>query len=274
MPTNNLVVVSDIHASCKLALCPPEGVSLTDGGIYMPSDFQRKLWTMWRDFWENWVPMICRGEPFDVVINGELVDGVHHRSTTQFTQNKQNQKEVAVAILEPIAQMATNFYVVSGTAVHSGESGCDDEGVAKELGAVPDETGRFARYVLWKQVGGALINIMHHIGVTGSQHYESTAPMKELVEAFAEAGRWNNEPPDFVIRSHRHRYCEIRVPTHKGFAAVAVTPGWQGKTPYAYRMPGARQAPPQFGGIIIRQGDEEAYLRQKVWTIKRPAVEE
>lgn len=30
--TNNIVCFSDTHSGCRLALCPPEGVDLDDGG--------------------------------------------------------------------------------------------------------------------------------------------------------------------------------------------------------------------------------------------------
>ena len=32
--TNNLVVISDTHSGCRLALVPPQGVKLDDGGDY------------------------------------------------------------------------------------------------------------------------------------------------------------------------------------------------------------------------------------------------
>lgn len=271
---NNLVIVSDLHCGCKLGLCPNGAQPLTDGGTYDPSPFQKKVWSWWEEFWGEWVPRVCRDEPFAVLVNGETVDGVHHGATHQISQNKEDQKDIAVRVLTPVRDACEGrFYINSGTPVHSGESGCDDESVAKTLGAIPDATGRRARYVSWIRVGNALVNAMHHIGTTGSQAYESTAVHKEMVEAFVEAGRWGNEPPDFVVRSHRHRFVETRIPTSKGFAASIVTPGWQAKTPFAFKIAGGRQSEPQFGGIVIRQGDEEAYFREWVKSFDRPKEE-
>jgi len=271
----NLVVVSDIHAGCKLGLCPPGPIPLIDGGTYTASAFQKKVWTWWDEFWGEWVPRVTKGEPYAVAINGECVDGVHHGSTTPISHNKQDQKNIAAIILRPIVErsLCDGLYVLSGTPVHSGESGCDDEGVARELGAIEDDAGRYARYELWKRVGKALVHISHHIGSTGSSSYESTAVHKEMVEAFVEAGRWHDEPPDFIVRSHRHRHFETKITTHKGMASSIVTPGWQGKTPFVYKLPGGRQARPQFGGICIRQGDEDSFVRERVWSLKRPRVE-
>jgi hypothetical protein len=52
-----------------------------------------------------------------------------------------------------------------------------------------------------------------------------------------------------------------------------VTPAWQGKTPYVWKIPGARISEPQLGGIVIRQGDEEFYYRRKVWSFDRSPEE-
>lgn len=271
----NLVIVSDIHAGCKMGLCTRKRVPLIDGGYYVPSGLQKKVYSFWEEFWGEAVPRICHGEPFAVCVNGEAIDGVHHRATSPISHNLEDQKALAVTLLRPVVEACEGrFYMTNGTPVHSGESGCDDEAVAKTLGAIPDQTGRHARYVLWIRVGPALVNVMHHIGTTGSQAYESTAVNKELVEAFAEAGRWNNEPPDFVVRSHRHRFIAVTVPTAKGIGAALVSAGWQSKTPFVYKIPGGRQSEPQFGGIIIRHGDEgEVYWRHWVKSIARPRVE-
>ncbi len=95
-----------------------------------------------------------------------------------------------------------------------------------------------------------------------------------MVEAFVEAGRWRHDPPDVVCRSHRHRQFETRIATHSGYGISLVTPGWQLKTPFVFKLPGARAAQPQIGGYLIRKGDEdEVYTRFKVWEMQRPAEE-
>jgi hypothetical protein len=52
-----------------------------------------------------------------------------------------------------------------------------------------------------------------------------------------------------------------------------VTPAWQGKTPFVWKVPGARLSEPQFGGVMIRRGDEEFYFRRQVWTLDRSPEE-
>lgn len=252
-----------------MGLCRPEGFPLDDGGTYLPSKFQRKVWAMWEEFWDEWVPRVTQGEPFDLVLNGDCLDGVHHGSTTQFSHNMEDQRRAAISLLEPYVRRAERYYHVRGTEAHVGKSAEHEEAVARALGAVPSEDGQYARWELWHRIGGDLVHLLHHIGTTGSSAYEATAVHKELTESFVESGRWGDEPPRVVVRSHRHRYLEDRIAAKDGYAISVVTPAWQGKTPFAWKIPGARLSQPQFGGILIRKGDEELHVRAKVWRIER-----
>lgn len=272
---NNLIVVSDLHCGCRVALCPPTGAKLDDGGRYMPSPLQLKLWVMWQEFWNEWVPQVCRGEKFDVVVNGDSTDGVHHNSTTQISHNLEDQQRIAEEILAPIVKKANRVFVVRGTEAHVGQSGVNEEKLAKAIGAIPNSEGQYARHELWIRVGTALVHCMHHIGTTGSAAYESTAVHKELTESLTEAARHGMEPPDVIVRSHRHRYFRTMFAGNKGDMISVVTPGWQARTPFAYRIPGGRISLPQFGGILVRSGDEEnVYVRHRTWHLERTAVVE
>lgn len=271
---NNLIVISDIHSGCRMGLCPPGGVSLDDGGEYRLSKFQRRLWKFWREFWDVWVPDATRGEPYAVCFNGDGVDGVHHQGTTQISHNLEDQQDIAYALLKPVVDLCEGrYYHIRGTEAHVGKSAREEESLAKRLGAIPNSEGQYARYDLWKRVGPSLVHLLHHIGTTGSQAYEATAVHKELVESFTEAGRWDERPPDVIVRSHRHRHIETAIPTAKGRAIAVVTPAWQGKTPFVWRIPGGRLATPQFGGIVVRHAHGRTFVDQKVWTIERSRVE-
>jgi hypothetical protein len=231
---------------------------------------------MWEEFWGDWVPEATHKEPYAVAINGDLIDGRHHNSTTQWSQNLADQCRHAQMIVEGIKRQRRfdgHLYIIRGTEAHCGPEGNDEERMAADIKAIPDKAGMHSRYELWIKVGQGLVHCAHHIGITGRSHYESSAVMAELAEAYAEAGRWRNRPPDVVVRSHRHRQIEIRVPTSLGYGISFTTPGWQLKTPFVYRIPGGRQAQPQFGGSLIRQGDQDLFTRHKVWSIQRDEEE-
>lgn len=281
VPSNrSLVVVSDTHAGCRLGLCPPEKIRLDDGGYYLPSDFQEQIWGLWTEFWDEFVPSVTKGEPYDVVHNGDVIDGVHHNSTTQISHNYGDQIRIARAVMEPVVQRCKKsggtYYHIRGTEAHVGKSAVHEEDLAEQLGAKPNREGQHARYDLWKRVGGKtgpLVHLLHHIGTTSSAAHESSAVNAELSAEFVESARWGHEPPDYVVRSHRHRSIAVDLDCAKGYAAGIVTPGWQGKTPFAWKVAGARLAEPQFGGILIRHGEERHYYVRKVWSLGRSEEE-
>ena len=277
----NLVVISDTHSGCRLALCPPDGIRLDDGGFYRPSEFQIKLWELWREFWDDWVPTVTRGEPYDLVHNGDALEGVHHGSTTQISHNIEDQQRIAEAVLKPVvaACKATGgtYYHIRGTEAHVGKTAEFEERLARSLGAKPNITGQYARWDLWKRVGsakGPLVHLLHHVGTTGSAAHEASAVNAELTAEYVESARWNRQPPDFIVRSHRHRSIAVDMNSARGYAAAIVTPAWQGRTPFTWKIPGARISEPQVGGILIRSGDEEFYYRRWVRTFDRSPTED
>jgi len=257
-----------------MGLCPPTPQPLDGGGLYTPSGKQKKLWKWHEDFWDNWIPEVTRGEPYAVVINGDTVDGRHHSTVSQISQNLIDQKNIALKILRPIVERCEGrFYMIRGTEAHVGPSAEMEENLAAALGAISGPTGHHARYELWMRIGGkdgALCHFMHHIGTTGRTHYETSALTGEIGEMLLDSGRWRSDPPDIVVRSHRHRNAEVRLPAKNGSAICVTTPGWQLKTPFVYRLPGGRVTQPQCGGIFIRKAkDEEHYVRSKVYEIER-----
>ena len=270
MTVSNLVVVSDLHVGCQLGLLHPSGGQMDGGGIYKPSPLQRKVWRWWLHFWDEFVPLATKGEPYAVCINGDIIDGVHHGSTTQWSHNLTDQGAMAQKILAPLVQKCEGrFYVIRGTEAHVGKSAQEEERLARELKAIPNSHGQHARYELWKLVGPRLVHLLHHLGTTGSQAYEATAAHKELVESIAEAGRWGRRFPDVVVRSHRHRYIETVIPTANGRAFACVTPAWQLKTGYVFRVAGGRLSEPQVGGLVIRFHKDELFVRPWVQSLER-----
>jgi hypothetical protein len=274
---NNAVVISDLHAGCRMGLYPCDtwqDVILDGGKCHKPSRFQMEMWRAWKKFWNEWVPEASRGEDYVLVINGDAMDGRHHNSVTQVTQNMADQKKIAEAILAPILAkpQCKALYWIRGTEAHSGVSGEDEEDLAKMLGAVQNNSKQYSSDIMWLRLGGpkgCLVHFAHTIGTTGRTHYESSAVMAEIGEMYVEAGRWGNAAADVIVRSHRHRYIEIRVPSRHGYTIGVVTPGFQGPTPFTRKVAGGRQSEPQVGGIIIRQGDVDLYTRSFVVGMQR-----
>lgn len=272
-PVLNCIVISDLHCGSRVGIFPPQMV-LDRGMIVHQSKFQAGLWEDWRFMWDKWVPRVTRGEPFAVVVNGDAIEGRHHKSTEQMSQDLHDQNRIAKEVLSPVVDLCHGvFYMIRGTEVHVGKAAEEERGLADDLEAVPDEDGERCRYEMWMQLGGGLIHFAHHIGTTGRAAYETSAVMAELVEMFVETSKQRDTPPDVIVRSHRHRHIEVKVPTANVYGIAFTTPGWQGKTPHTYRIPGGRINYPQFGGALIRQGDEELYTRHITFWLGRGKVE-
>lgn len=238
----NLICVSCTHTGCGMALAHPDGHRRDEGGMFMPSPFQLKLWVWWESFWTEWVPIVTRGEPWALCHMGDMIDGVHHSSVTQWTHNLKDQRLAAEKIMTmPRELCPADYYQLRGTEVHDSKSGQEVEEFARDFNATPDESGNYSRYELWVRLGGkSLINLMHHIGITGRTHYETSAIMGEMAEGMLEAARWNDEIADVTVRAHRHRNAEMRLMSYKGFVTSCTVPSWQLKTPHAARIAGAR----------------------------------
>ena len=270
---NNCVVISDTHLGDQLALCP-DRVRLRHGGYYIPSKFQQFINEKWKEFWNVWVPTVTRNEKYCVVLNGDLMEGRHHKAQHPISQDKSDQEAIAYEILAPIIDKCQGrFYIIGGTEAHAGISSEDEEKLAQKLGAIPDETGHRSRFELFLKIGGALCHFAHHIGTTSSMSYESTALGKEYSEFCAESARWGDPIPDVVVRSHRHRHMEVKIPTSRGDGIIFVTAAWQLRTPFTFKLPGGRVVPPMIGGSLIRQGDEEFYTRHCIWKTQRSRME-
>lgn len=264
----NIIVVNDTHCGCQMGLIPRDGVVVDGGGAYYPSPMQQKLWTWWEVFWGEWVPRVTKREPYAVVVNGDPLEGNHHGAVSQITHNLKDQGEIAYQCFKPIAKKAEGgFYMLRGTEAHGGQSGADEEELAKRLGAISDRDGRHARWELWKRLGPYLCHFTHHVG-TGP-----TALLNEVRLAFMDAGLMGLKPPNVVVRGHQHYFMEERVSSKNGYCIGVVVPGWQLKTPHSYRLARARNSQPEVGGLLIRVGDEELYTRAKVWRLDRPEAE-
>ena len=262
----NIVVISDTHFGSSIGLCPPSAM-LDDDITVAPSLMQQTMWKLWLDFWQ-WAHITIGREPFILVHNGDMIDGNHHQTTQLMTGNLTDQKKIAVAAMLPHTELAAAYYQIRGTEAHVGKSAQTEELVADELKAVAlaPNMGRHSHWELFMEFGNDLIHFAHHIGSTTSTAYESSAVMREMANAFVEAGQFNQRVPTILVRSHRHRYIKVQVPHCTG----VVTPAWQGKTAFTHRIDRIRS--PQFGGLLIRHtGHGRAYILERIYEAARPA---
>lgn len=269
MSVKNIIVVSDLHCGCRGGLMTREPFQLQDGGTYSPSATQLAIRDAWDEFWGTWVPEVTKGEPFDLVINGDAVEGVHHHAVSQISHNVEDHVNLAYEVLKDPVTNAESAYLIRGTEAHVGQSGHLEEALARRLGVKGTRTQK-SRWELFYSLGGKLLHFTHHIGGGGAA--SSTSPTKrELTAAWFDAAQTAQKPVSYVVRSHRHSYDEHRWASESGYVGGVITPAWQAKGGYAYKA-SCRNATTQLGGILIRQGShDDLYVRAFVRFLKRDA---
>lgn len=199
-------MISDTHCGHLWGLTPPSFWTQYDEDALA---FQKEAWTWF-------INTLNLYKPFDMVIgNGDLIDGRGEKSggTELIVGDRFKQSSMAVDIINAV--QAKDVLIVRGTDYHVGKCEQFEDHIAERTGA--QEISDHLRF----RMGGYLFDVRHHTGGTTVPWSNSTAIAKEL---FLANLKENNEV-DVMIRSHVHRYVELKInPNQIAFT----TPGLQG----------------------------------------------
>lgn len=260
-----VTVISDLHIGSSVGFCPVRGITLAEGGRYEPSRFQKSTYRSFHNFIEYSQHLGESADTRTLVINGDTIDGFHHNTVALVTNNIQVQEGAAIELLKNIAKEYDQVFVVRGTEAHVQSGAQAEERIAAAIGATPNED-QASWWQLWLDVDGVIFNIAHHISTTSSAAYESSAVMREMTAALVEAGQWGQKLPDVIIRSHRHRYIKVAIPSIRGEIQAVVTPAWQLRTPFIERIDRMRM--PHIGGIVCVVENEQCQIYGKIYPFK------
>jgi hypothetical protein len=249
MDTDVIIDIGDTHVGHRLALTPPRGFVLDGGTVCRPNPIQAAINEAWARFCQR-VRDVTKGKTYTLIHKGDVVEGVHHKASDALSINMTDQQNNAVDVLRELAADAAEVYFCRGTPAHAGQDSCFEEFVAQAVGAIPNGAGQYTRQVLDLRWHGLVIHAAHHIGTTGVHGGKATAPMAELAELRATAGQWGLRAPDIITRGHRHDAVVVGTPSRRGMAWSIATPGWQGKTGFAYKVRGGRVGQLHVGGGI------------------------
>jgi len=267
-----IIAVSDMHVGSTSGLIG-ERVIVVEQGEYKPNKYQKTLRKYWKHFWTEYVPEItANAEKRIVVFNGDVVDGVHHKSVNIISNSLQVQERAAIEIIDEIDTICQvkidEKYLVKGTEAHTGAYGECEERIGAATGCQVNEVGEHGSYQWWLDVDGMIFQFAHHIGTTSSAAYETSAPMRELVASLVEAAQWKQPLPDIVVRSHRHRFVEVPLPSLEGRIRCVITPAWQLRTPFTERIDRMRM--PHIGGVIFLVEKGTVQVREKIYPLPGP----
>lgn len=245
-----LLAVSDLHVGSTVALCPPTGIALEDGGRYEPNIAQKWIWEQWLAFCA--VAAAYKRSGWKVVIGmaGEFVDGNHHDTTQIASPSPEIMRDAAIEVMQPLMKSADRLYVARGTEAHVGHGAASDYAVAKELGAVRDpETGRSAAYHWRLDIDGVVVSLAHHVSGGMRQTTRGNNIRAEMQDAIL-AG----VVPDIMIRGHVHTY----VWTGDMFRPRqgVVLPAWKFADAHTHRLTRIPQR--EVGGVVFEIEDGRA----------------
>lgn len=268
MDTQRLLIVNDTHVGSTVALWP-EGQPIQDGGSYAPNVAQRWLMGQWETMLNEVAALPSKPT---LVLLGDLIQGGHPRDAQLVTHQASIQGSAAITLLRPLVERCGAVYVIRGTEWHEGAISDNMELVARELGGRKNlATGMYTWPHLYLDLGGPIIHLAHHVGVSSVPAYETTIPTRELLTMIGEMVRqWPQDTPNLkmVVRAHRHRGVHVQLPPD---LHAMVVPGWQLGTAFAdKKMPGLL---PQVGyGLIeCRRGRLLADVR--TFQLPRPAIQ-
>ena len=223
--TRFLLVISDTHCGSDVGLAPVEFKTGKGNIISHGSNaLQAWLWATYQRCLADAYEIIGKNK-FNLLINGDVIEGIHHRSPEVISTYWEEHLAIAEECLAPVAKKANETYVVKGTECHTLEL---ENTLADRLGAVEG----VAKEKWLFEMCGNLIDATHHISATGRSYLEGSALSIFMGNARQSYARAGHRVPEIFIRAHRHTPGYFT----DGRGCISVTGAFQGLTRYAHKV--------------------------------------
>ena len=258
-----IFAISDLHCGSTVGLLPPRFRTLEDTSVNQ-NPVQRWLWSCWQDT-QKWIDVTSKGRPYGLVINGDLIEGNHHRTTQIISPDIGDHIEAALQVLRPLVSKAAATFIVRGTECHTGNA---EIAIGRALKCrVNPDNGLPIWDRLTLDVKGIRYVFRHHIGTTMRRGLAATQLSVNLAEEQLEAANADEKIPRVLVCSHRHKYGQYQ---DDGGICV-VTPPWQGLTRFAHKVVSQARTTPGlvcFDHTACEQG-ELPKVRPRLYTSQR-----
>ena len=275
-----VVCFGDTHCGSTVGLCPPEGIPLDDGGMYMPNRGQEWLWNNWEEAWAKVKSAMRKNRKakLHLVINGDLTDGDHHRTTQIATGHEGIHVHCAIETLRvPLALKPDSIHILRGTPAHVGRAGGMEEGIAKALKSqgwkvVEDpDTGNSSSYQRLIKIGGVSFDVKHHGRMGRRAHTKGPYIRWYAQDIFFNYLMDGEDAPDLAIRSHFHQFADSGK-IHKIKTRAVALPAWQLATEYVHRV---AESLADVGRVWVEIHDDDDYtMRTLLFKPERPTTVE
>lgn len=223
------MVLSDLHIGSTVGLWPPNFTAV-EGMPIGQNAYQKLIWENWLAC-KEWIARVVGTDPFEVIYNGDLVDGIHHKTLQVMSVDVTDQSVATLMTLQGLSDRAVATYLTKGTESHTRN---DEIRLGERLHAVPDPvTGHHAWNRLELELPtGKVVAATHHIPTTKRTYLEASMLSIELQNEVTERVRNGKRPPDIILRAHRHTHGIYS----NGRQMAIVTGAWQGLTRYGYKV--------------------------------------
>ena len=230
------VFISDIHSGSTESILQPGFVTEKNQPIG-----QTPIAAWFYECWKighDWLADLLPEKEYALIINGDCVEGNHHRTTEIWSPDTRNHAKAAKELLRPVAERAAKTYMVKGTACHVGGS---ENSIAEYIGAeVNPEFDQPYWMRLDANICGCRVSVRHHFPATSRSYLEASQHSIQLGNAVNEAVRVGDVAPQILVGAHRHRtghFCD-------GNRLTVITGAWQGLTEHGFKVvPDGRPCP-------------------------------
>lgn len=235
-PLLNLFI-SDPHCGSDVGLMPPE-VILENGSGRSHSNNKKLQW-IWKSFLESTKQAleVIDGDAFILTLNGDLIEGIHHRSDEVVAAKIIEHVNIAVECFRPLVEEAHSVKVTKGTECHVRDM---ETVFMRELG-IPGKAKDVQQY----SINGCLVDVRHHMPATSRLHLESGGLGVAMANCRSNILRAGHAMPKVFARAHRHcggDYCD-------GESMILVTPPFQMLTRHAHKV--VTDAIPRVGMYLL-----------------------
>ncbi len=261
------VVLSDTHCGSTLGLLPP-GFETLEGNEVKQNAAQRWLWECWTDANERWIPGIVGKDKYALIINGDLIEGIHHGTSQVVSADVTDHVSAAVETMKPLTKNAAQTFVTVGTECHTKNT---EHAIAKSIGATPDPNSKRGAWdKLYLTVAGVPCLFQHHISTTSRYYLRASRLSIAMGNEQLTAMGNGHTPPKVLGAAHCHLFDKY----DNGKSLTFTTGAWQFGTRHVAKVATAGFQRPEPTIAILdwrdRKDGELPQFHSQVYTTPEP----
>jgi hypothetical protein len=232
------VLLSDTHSGSSTSLFP--ALSLWKFDLernHTPTENQKRIYKHWLRCAAE-AARLRVGKRMIVVLDGDAIEGWHHRTLQVVTTRPEEQKKIHLYLMRQFLKRCgfdpaagDKLVYVKGTEIHTGETEME---IAAELGA----EYKIAHDFVEMEINGRLVWFAHQGPGSSDGPNAGDSARLWLKRIYWDMVHRRRRVPDLIVTGHFHRavynnYVQMRDGAVQNLRGV-VLPSWQMKTRHVY----------------------------------------